>query len=107
MATARPTYAHWHGDGIVFRRHTYEWVLPASLGRHLSYDPRLLPVPVTIVDITAEYVHIWEWTAEETDWDRRVYARGRDNEDYYLRAAIDRTLHGHRGGTALEPVSFV
>ena len=36
-------FARWHGAGIVFRRHTYEWVLPAMYGPHLKYDPRKLP----------------------------------------------------------------
>lgn len=106
-ARAQSPYERFHGDGIVYRRHTYEWILPADVGPHLKYDKRLLPVPIMVVDITSEHVHIWEWTAEKTDWDRRVYARGRDNEDYYLHISARRILRGYRGGTSVERVSFV
>lgn len=107
MAFVNPqgtVFVRWHGAGIVFRRHTFEWVLPAMMGPHLKYDPRKLPVPVVAVDIGPEHVHIWEWTAEKRDYDTRVYAKGLDNETHLLRLATDRLHDGYRGGTTVPRV---
>lgn len=30
-------------DGIVFRRHEAEWILPQACASHLKYNPRHLP----------------------------------------------------------------
>jgi hypothetical protein len=107
MALARPCYARFRGDGIVFRRHTYEWILPSGLGPHLRYDPKKLPVVQTAVDIREDSVEVWEFTAEKLGYDRRVFACARCNEDHYLRLAVARINDGYRCGTTIERVSFV
>ena len=107
MAFVNPqgmVFARWHGAGIVFRRHTFVWVLPALMGPHLTYDPRRLPVPVTRAHFAPNSVEVWEETRSDADrYYRRIFAVGKDNEAYYLRSAIARIDNGYRGGTTLPP----
>lgn len=53
---------------VIFKRHECEWVLPQAVAMHIKYNPRHLP----------------------------VVQRRPDNEDYYLRMAIRRTIRGFR-----------
>jgi hypothetical protein len=94
---ARVPWERYHGDGVVYKRGHFEWVLAADLGPHIRYDRRLLPVVVLDVLITPGHVHIWA-----RGLNRRVFAWGRPNEDYYLHVAARRILRGYRGGTTLE-----
>jgi hypothetical protein len=98
VTRARVPWERYHGDGMVLKRHTYEWIVPADVGPHIKYDRRLLPVVILDVYIMPGHVHIWTH-------DRRVFARGRPNEDYYLYRAANRILHGYRGGTTLPPAA--
>lgn len=107
MATARRSYALWHGEGIVYRRHSYEWVLPAIFQADLRYDPTKVPVVINSVEIGPDNVSIWEMSGERLRYDRRVFARGVDNESHYLRMSIDRIRDGYCGSAALPVVSFV
>jgi hypothetical protein len=97
-----------HGDGIVYKRNLYEWILPASLASHLNNkcNPKHLPVICTQVVIQEASVEIWE-LCDVLEYDRRVYALGKSNEDHYQRLAVARIDDGYLGSPALPAISFV
>src|SRR5256885_11710615 len=102
MTPVRPAgyIAYAQNDpGIVFKRHTYEWVLPAAFQPHLKYNPSRLPVVQHYVIIRAEYTVVWEFTGTRFEFDRIVIGVARSNEEYYLRMSIHRIKHGHRAFT--------
>lgn len=106
MAIARPNYMRWHGDGIVFKHHIFDWVLPASFQPHLKYDPSRLPMVIHLTEISPDRVTMWEMTAERLTYDRRVFAMSADNESHYLRMSIERIRNGYSGSAALPNVPF-
>lgn len=53
-------------QGVVYKRHECEWVLPENVAKHIRYNPRHLPVVI----------------------------KPPDNEYYYLRMAIARVIRG-------------
>jgi hypothetical protein len=64
-------------DDVVFKRNLCSWVVPRDIAmKVLKYNPRHVPAVqysvITFNNIGGTYVHIWEHTRLDYDYDRRV-----------------------------------